>query len=782
MKKTIILIIHTLSVLLFAAGLSVIYMVSPEGFGLSWINDREFTESPSFAEMVDEDIANIKTYAILRDAFEYDGEVDYDKVVVTAETSNGFTSYTLMEMSNTAAQYGCTMDPDTHRISISDVGEVDTRVNYQLKINNKAYDPHYYDERPQGPGQGIMNLKDLSIEVMQKLAEFYSLDSVYGHDNSNLFYSMHYLSAEDDYRDIYNSDRAGDDILKYGKYVHVQGSGTNAVDTNISPVPQSAYAETEDYSLEPFAVEDEYELIVGIDTTFPYTDRYSAAADAYDGEINIAYMGIVMLIAGGVAGLVSLICLFRNVSYGEGRALLRPVDSLDLEPYLLIILGVGFLMLRASEGVSTFIISILAAPEHFSFFYALVRTLIVYGVAVYVMRMLIRRYNGGVFWKNTLLRRIGMALSDFAAHGRLSMVLISGYLAVVAVNAVLAAALMYCLVMRFESVIYMMAFCVILILLLIFNVLAFRRIYTQNRQREEIGTALKVISMGETEYEIPEKDFSGRELSVVKDINNISQGLRKALNEQVKSERLRADLITNVSHDIRTPLTSIINYVDLLKRENIQNEKVRDYIDVLDKKSERLRNLTEDLLEASKASSGNIKMDMEKIDLVELSMQAGAEFEDKFAKRDLELCLGTPDTPVFILADGRHLWRVLENLYNNAAKYAMEHTRIYADVIAGKDENIFSIKNVSQDKLNISPDELTERFVRGDESRHTEGSGLGLSIAQSLTKLMGGRLEIVIDGDLYKANIHFPRYEDAVNDENVGTSEANLIELISEEE
>ena len=497
----------------------------------------------------------------------------------------------------------------------------------------------------------------------------------------------------------------------------------------------------------------------------------------------MVYMGIVMLAAGAVVALVSLILLFRLDPGTEGKKLLHPVDSLYLEVHLLIILALGFFILRASEGIASFIISVLADAESFDFFYALVRTLIVYAVGIYVLRILVRRYNGGVFWTNTLLHRICGMIADFADHGKLLSTLISGYLLIILVNAGSAAALMYCLRMRFESTVYMIAFCVILILMLVLNVLIFTRIYKQDRQREEIGTALKLISMGETQYEMPEEDFSGRELGVVKDINNISKGLSRALNDQVKSERLRADLITNVSHDIRTPLTSIINYVDLLKRENIQNEKVRDYIDILDKKSDRLKNLTEDLLEASKASSGNIKMDMEKIDLVEISMQAGAEFEDKFAARSLELCLDAPETPVYIYADGRHLWRVLENLYNNAAKYALEGTRIYADIITENDEHIFTIKNVSRDKLNISPDELTERFVRGDESRHTEGSGLGLSIAQSLTRLMGGRLEIVIDGDLYKANIHFPIYEEAVKSSETGVQNgANLIELISEQE
>ena len=215
------------------------------------------------------------------------------------------------------------------------------------------------------------------------------------------------------------------------------------------------------------------------------------------------------------------------------------------------------------------------------------------------------------------------------------------------------------------------------------------------------------------------------------------------------------DLITNVSHDIKTPLTSIINYVDLIKREQIQNPKIQEYLTVLEQKSQRLKNLTEDLVEASKVSSGNVKLEMTQLDLVEMIWQTNGEFEEKFATRNLELVSSLPSECMMIQADGRHLWRVLENLYNNAFKYAMAHTRVYAEVVSEDGQVWFTIKNVSENPLNISPDELTERFVRGDVSRTTEGSGLGLSIAQSLMKLQDGTFRILIDGDLFKVKIGF---------------------------
>ena len=250
--------------------------------------------------------------------------------------------------------------------------------------------------------------------------------------------------------------------------------------------------------------------------------------------------------------------------------------------------------------------------------------------------------------------------------------------------------------------------------------------------------------------------FSSLEARLAEGLNRISDGLETALAEQVRSERLKADLITNVSHDIKTPLTSIINYVDLIKREHIENPTLQKYLEVLDQKSQRLKTLTEDLVEASKASSGNIKLEINDIDLVELVQQTTGEFEEKYALRRLELVNTLPNEVIIIEADGRRLWRVLENLYNNAFKYALENTRVYVGIEDHDSEVVFSIKNVSASPLNISPDELTERFVRGDVSRTTEGSGLGLSIAKSLTELQGGTFQVTIDGDLFKAEVSFP--------------------------
>ena len=293
------------------------------------------------------------------------------------------------------------------------------------------------------------------------------------------------------------------------------------------------------------------------------------------------------------------------------------------------------------------------------------------------------------------------------------------------------------------------------IVFLIINFIIFNKVYKTAIAFDKIADAIKEIANGDTRYRLNESEFNGRVSEVVKDLNNISMGFQGAINDQVKSERLKADLITNVSHDIKTPLTSIINYVDLIKREKPENAKIQEYLDILSVKSQHLKNLTEDLVEASKVSSGNISVDLRDIDLVEMINQTNGEFKDKFSEKGLNIISNLPPAGVIIKADGRHLWRVLENLYNNAFKYAARDSRIYIDVVMEDSIAKLVIKNISENPLNIRPDELTERFVRGDVSRTTEGSGLGLSIAKSLTMLQGGKFEIIIDGDLFKVQLRF---------------------------
>jgi signal transduction histidine kinase len=284
----------------------------------------------------------------------------------------------------------------------------------------------------------------------------------------------------------------------------------------------------------------------------------------------------------------------------------------------------------------------------------------------------------------------------------------------------------------------------------------------------------KKISEGNLTHKIPVADMHEPALALGLYINNISDGFSAAVDEKVKSERLKTELIANVSHDIKTPLTSIINYVDLLKKEKLDNEKANGYLDILSSKTWRLKTLIEDLMEASKASSGAIVLNLECINLVELVRQSIGEFEDRLSSHNLEIVLNIKEEPVYIMADGRSTYRIIENIFSNVNKYALSGTRVYVDITTDDRVATISVKNISASKLNINSDELMERFVRGDLSRNTEGSGLGLSIARSLAALQDALFEIELDGDLFKAMVHFPKLDRYTNEKKTRKETENL--------
>lgn len=295
----------------------------------------------------------------------------------------------------------------------------------------------------------------------------------------------------------------------------------------------------------------------------------------------------------------------------------------------------------------------------------------------------------------------------------------------------------------------------IMMLVLLFT--AYRRL-TRKVERVEIVEKMERIVKGDSNRVDVER-LSAENAPLGRAVNEIGDGIRQAVEKSVKDERLKAELLTNVSHDIKTPLTSIISYVDLLKKEQMDNPKAAEYIDILENKSLKLKNLIQDLIEVSKISTGNIEYEMMPINLHELVLQAAAEYDEKFAEHCLKLIYNNDAKETCILADPRRMWRVMENLLSNIYKYALEGTRVYLDVTTQGNKLICTMKNISAKELNIQAEELTERFVRGDLSRTTEGSGLGLAIAENLVIGQGGTLQIKLDGDLFKVQISFEIYK-----------------------
>ena len=359
----------------------------------------------------------------------------------------------------------------------------------------------------------------------------------------------------------------------------------------------------------------------------------------------------------------------------------------------------------------------------------------------FLIRIIIDSYNEGTLFKNNITIKVWNYLSDVMNRGSI----IRTFVIMTALYILSGLVLLFLSAMFYIWPIGIVAG---IILTIIYIVMLIKDLV----YLDKIMVGAKAAVEGKLNYKIDEKG-RGHLRELAHDINNIKEGLRKSVENEMKSENMKTELITNVSHDLKTPLTSIINYIDLLKRENIEPENARDYVSILDKKSQRLKVLIEDLFEASKAASGAMELNIARIDIGQLLKQALGENDERFKDSKLEVKLNVLDDKVFINGDGKRLYRVFENLISNIVKYSLSNTRVYIDMFKENDEVIIVMKNISAYELSFDTNEITNRFKRGDASRSTEGSGLGLAIAKSIVELHNGSFKIEADGDLFKSII-----------------------------
>ena len=493
---------------------------------------------------------------------------------------------------------------------------------------------------------------------------------------------------------------------------------------------------------------DNYECVFAVDTSYPIQDDFYQESKIYQEYAPQVRFTFWIAIATGFAMLVILawLTIVAGRSNREEGIVLNRIDKMKTEIFILLSVAV---MVTCIYGEISLSYSLLNGVRFSGDGFNDTSVLIFGGIVAVSFCMtgltlwlgMVRRIKAKTLWKNSILCLIIKYVRIGIRH----------------LGEVWKAAILFgVLVVVHWIAIAMWEPGIWLFVMLAAEAGAFFYLMRRAIGRARIIKGVKAIADGQVDYQIPLNGLKGGQLEAAVSINKIGDGLDRAVEESVKNERLKTDLITNVSHDIKTPLTSIINYVELLKREDFEDPKIRNYLQVLEEKSYRLKTLTEDVVEASKVSSGNISLEMMNLNLVELVNQTCAEFEEKFEARNLKMIMNLPAEPATIYADGRRMWRVLANVFNNAAKYAMEGSSVYVDLVQTGEEVQLTIKNVSEQPLNISADELTERFIRGDVSRSTEGSGLGLSIAQNLTKLQGGKFELYLDGDLFKVLICFP--------------------------
>lgn len=551
-----------------------------------------------------------------------------------------------------------------------------------------------------------------------------------------------------------------------GKFIYYSPADMRYVtNTSIEENTISKILQSYDY-----AYPESVKIWIGVDTSYP-------AADAFRQGREYLPNLWMWLVAAIVCGLLYLILfVYQTVMAGreydeEGvkRISLNAFDRIPTEAALLIAFGVALLALwilvvvTELAGCDPTDIEYLREAVHQDWFVATLLGIVFVADAVFTFFFysLVRRIKARELFKNSYLYRLLLRLKQFAWQ-----VYDNG-------GIVLRTWVPYGIFMVFNLFMLLWAVDAGNLLLVVFacaiDMIVGVLLYKDAKERQGIVEGIETIAGGEVEHQIDTEDLHGDNKVLANSVNSIGKGIKEAVEISMKDERMKADLITNVSHDIKTPLTSIINYVDLLKRERVDNEKVQNYIRVLDEKSQRLKQLTDDLVEASKITSGNISYHFERINLTELMNQTIGEFSEKFETKNLMTVMNVNTRNVVIEADSRRIWRVMENLFNNVYKYAMPGTRVYVTMDKresgnqdGAEQIEISIKNISENPLNCKPEELTERFIRGDESRTTEGSGLGLSIAKNLTIAQKGNFEIQLDGDLFKVFLTFPAVGETV--------------------
>ena len=572
--------------------------------------------------------------------------------------------------------------------------------------------------------------------------------------------NLTYLFADKETQTIYTNKKAYssyaqleqnlEKIFKEKAYAVVYPELSECV-TNIPGADLQVWNHTIDQSFDT----KDFVFAVSVDTKFSVADSMADEAENYETYSKLMFPMLAGAIFGSVLWLIGMVWL--TVTAGrrpeDEEIHLNGFDRWYTEIAAGTVIGIWL--------AGTIISGTLIANSSLGYSHVVVTVIVIclicgtYTMAWFLIGYLslVRRIKAGTLWKNSLIRKVlkwigkcSGKLADFVrafsrnTAEKIKVLLVGGaflFLQFLIIGCIFGGAEVF------------------LLALMAVDVAAMIFVIRKADGLDLIMDGLKKISDGELQYKIKIDTLTGKQKVMAEYINNIGSGLDAAVENSLKKERMQTELITNVSHDLKTPLTSIINYVDLMKRENPTDPKIQEYLRILDEKSQRLKVLTEDVVEASKASTGNIKLEMNDIDFVEMVQQVIGEFEEKFQEKNLTMMVHFTDEPSIIYADGQRMWRVLENVFGNVVKYAMEGTRVYAEISNRNKKVTFSLKNISAQPLNISADELTERFIRGDVARNTEGSGLGLSIAKSLTELQGGEFKLYLDGDLFKVMITF---------------------------
>lgn len=779
--KTLLLVLEEA----FTTGMCVCLVLCAILVGQTTLADQLFQkslryeDSSIFTNLVKDKLSQTVEYTKLCSNFETRGEYDGKKIVDIAEydkddfisgkqtQSVGYYLEDLIKWS----QVGLSYDYRDVSEDVDDYVEINEQAIEDVLIDGNDQSVNSYIIKDTNAGKSLISLEEKYIPVrgrrlfdyvsedfdeealvkhlsntLEKIGEEYQqyrqLKTSMKEQKTNFRYYIQDYQNNVFYTNIENSDFMENSTIKtYGRYI-ILDSVNLEYESNLSVDSAFLYSLLSRYAAD---YAGDYYIEAAVDTDYEVVDSITENRDYYYNFLP----GVKGLLAGSIfcAVIMLIILIVLTVFAGEPNGF----DKIKTEIAAggLIFIG-AFMLYAAAYAIHYYRNTIWIAGIAAGIGAAVINPFFLLGYF-----SLIRRIKAGILWSGSVCGWVCLRIADIGHACRT----IFRSRTVVFKTTITAASVFLINWFLISNGAQISGFDILEFLALCFDLFVLILLIYNAISKNKILQGIRIISDGELEYQIDTEKMSGDNLEFANAVNSMGEGLHSAIENSIKNERLKADLITNVSHDIKTPLTSIINYVNLLKREDITDEKVKGYIEILDNKSQRLKHLTEDLVEASKISSGNIVLNIERINFIELIHQTAGEFSEKFESRNLTLITSLPDQPVSVAADGRRLYRVFENLYNNVAKYAMENTRVYADLTIQDETVEFSIKNISSQALNINADELTERFIRGDVSRSTEGSGLGLSIAKSLTEAMNGTFTIYLDGDLFKVILVFKKLQ-----------------------
>lgn len=766
-KVVFLWILHSICVALMMGGLWTIYRNASNDNFRNALMMAPFESTRSFERTVLNNIDQVVDYVQLEEKFETNGHLDLKKTVETDKDDQGVKrKYSLQDALDFGQAIGVVFNSENRLIilknQVADSPKEDEEVFHEnddameeipmntleSKVSSEVFNYENYEELLAGQESDHSRENNILLSLLYRLSEYYEYRRRLGlrdGEDTNFFYRLVYIDKKG--HTIISTNREeqldSDSLQQYGAY-YWYDSKTDMLRTtgsaDLHRAVQVRFGEKEAFQ------QGVYELMAAVDTNYPMMDAFDKGKIQYQ---NYANRIRLLLALSGLLVLGLLISFIAILQQDEDR--LTRFDRWYSETVFFAIL---LLLILIYWGVKEILFAF-RTRYSMDLVTGIVLILLGYFPLLYCFISVFRRIRSQVLISGLLTVHmmsyveLNMRQRKGNVNGFQSVTLRLGF-------QIVNVAFVVAVVLALQTDYLLLKACVILMFFL-WNLIYLGLSCRNDIQQQRIFKRITDMAEGNLGEKLDTSNLSAENRTLANMVNALDDSLEKAVQSRTRSERMQTELIANVSHDLRTPLTSILSYVDLLKREPLPEGRSREYLKVLESKAYRLKSLAEALMDASRATSGTLTINWIDIDMVQMLNQVVGEFYDRFEDQRLEAVIHMVEPPAMIRADGKLLWRIFENLFSNVCKYAMPGTRVYIDLQETTQSFVFTIKNISARKLTQSAENLMERFIRGDVARTTEGSGLGLSIVKNMTEQLHGKFELFLDGDYFRARLIFPK-------------------------